>query len=397
MAIIVDRRQSGKNKSAGNRKRFLDRYKAHVKEAMDRAIKKKSMKDVSTETEVTVENESLGEPTFRQDPDKGITDVVLPGNKKFTKGDQIKKGKSESKGSAGSAKGSEEDDYSFILTKDEFMDLYFSDMELPNFVKENVKRTVKYVRRRAGYIKEGCAAQLNLKKSFENSIARRLCADSAWKKILAEDPTRVQPKSIFLDDTDLRYNYFKKFPKPAKMAVMFCLMDVSGSMEAYEKDLAKRFFLLLYLFLHKSYKHVEVRFIRHHDTATECDEQTFFYSKESGGTIVSSALEVMLDIIKKDYKSDDINIYVAQASDGDNFDWDNDKTLALLSDEVLPKVQYYAYIQVCPPLRERYSRTLLQLYQALTSIHRNFKTVSATRPKEIFEVLRSLFRKGEGE
>ena len=93
----------------------------------------------------------------------------------------------------------------------------------------------------------------------------------------------------FLDPIDVRFNRFEAVPKPITQAVMFCLMDVSGSMSEEMKDLAKRFFMLLYLFIQRRYRHVEIVFIRHTHHAEEVDEDTFFYSRETGGTVVSTA------------------------------------------------------------------------------------------------------------
>ena len=99
---------------------------------------------------------------------------------------------------------------------------------------------------------------------------------------------------------------------------MFCLMDVSGSMTEHMKDLAKRFYMLLYVFLKRRYRHVEIVFIRHTDRAEEVDEETFFHGPASGGTLVSSALQAMHDIVRSRFRPADWNIYAAQASDGDN-------------------------------------------------------------------------------
>ena len=112
---------------------------------------------------------------------------------------------------------------------------------------------------------------------------------------------------------------------------MFCLMDVSGSMTEHMKDLAKRFYVLLYIFLKRRYKNVDVVFIRHTHQASEVDEETFFNSPETGGTVVSTALEEMQRVIEERYSPDNWNIYAAQASDGDNTASDNDKTAALLT------------------------------------------------------------------
>jgi uncharacterized sporulation protein YeaH/YhbH (DUF444 family) len=129
----------------------------------------------------------------------------------------------------------------------------------------------------------------------------------------------------FIDTFDLRYKNYEKRPEPSSQAVMFCLMDVSGSMDQATKDMAKRFYILLYLFLSRTYKNVEVVYIRHHTQAKEVDEHEFFYSQETGGTIVSSALKLMDEVVKERYDPAQWNIYAAQASDGDN--WADDSPL----------------------------------------------------------------------
>ncbi len=127
---------------------------------------------------------------------------------------------------------------------------------------------------------------------------------------------------------------------------MFCLMDVSGSMGEREKDLAKRFFILLHLFLERRYKSVDIVFIRHTHDAQEVDEETFFYSRQSGGTIVSTALEKMLEIQRARYATADWNIFAAQASDGYTQSGDARRCVELLDSALMPICQYYAYIEI---------------------------------------------------
>ncbi len=150
----------------------------------------------------------------------------------------------------------------------------------------------------------------------------------------------------FIDPLDLRYRRLVPVSRPIAQAVMFCLMDVSGSMNEHMKDLAKRFYMLLYVFLTRRYEHVEIVFIRHTHQAREVDEETFFHSPETGGTVVSSALREMQRIVAERYPVEDWNIYAAQASDGDNDTSDNATCAALLTDAILPVCQYFAYLEV---------------------------------------------------
>jgi len=193
----------------------------------------------------------------------------------------------------------------------------------------------------------------------------------------------------FIDPFDLRYSNRIKVPKPASQAVMFCIMDVSGSMDEARKDMAKRFFILLYLFLTRAYEKIEVVFIRHHTSATEVDEQDFFHSRESGGTVVSSALHLLKDIIAERYPSNDWNAYVAQASDGDNWDSDSLTCRDLLVNAIMPLVQYYAYIEITdgPP------QNLWEEYAQIPAIHPNFAMQKIESPADIYPVFRELFKK----
>ena len=193
----------------------------------------------------------------------------------------------------------------------------------------------------------------------------------------------------FIDTTDILYNRVTRQISPSSQAVMFCIMDVSGSMDEIKKDLAKRFFILLYLFLTKTYQKIQIIFIRHHTTSKEVDEQEFFYSRETGGTVVSSALELMAEIIINRFPTNDWNIYVAQASDGDNWNADSPHCQALLEEKIMPLVQYYAYIEIMP----RHHQSLWHSYLNVKSGYPNFAMETISKPSEIFSVLHELFKR----
>jgi uncharacterized sporulation protein YeaH/YhbH (DUF444 family) len=192
----------------------------------------------------------------------------------------------------------------------------------------------------------------------------------------------------FLDPIDLRFRARIRVPVPTTRAVMFCLMDVSGSMDEGRKDLAKRFFILLYLFLTRHYEKIDVVFIRHHTQAQEVDEQNFFHATETGGTVVSSALVLMEQIIKERYSPTEWNIYGAQASDGDNWHHDSGRCRELLADKLLPLCRYFAYVQVAEP-----EQNLWEEYQKLSEDVRHFAMRKAVEASEIYPVFRELFKK----
>ena len=192
----------------------------------------------------------------------------------------------------------------------------------------------------------------------------------------------------FLDPLDLRFRSLTKVPEPSSQAVMFCVMDVSGSMDQDRKDLAKRFFILLYLFLTRHYDKIEIVFIRHHTQAAEVSEEEFFHSTESGGTVVSSALVLLDQVIQARYPASDWNLYVAQASDGDNFNDDSGKCRALLTEKILPLVRYYAYLQVVEE-----EQNLWEEYTRLQTEFAHFAMRKVSEASEIYPVFRDLFKK----
>ncbi|MCA6064227.1 YeaH/YhbH family protein [Thalassolituus marinus] len=419
MSYIIDRRLNGKNKSTVNRQRFLRRYQKHIKEAVTGAVNKRSITDMERGEQISIPTRSTHEPIITHGPG-GKQHRVFPGNKEFQAGDLLDKPESGG-GGGGSGKASNqgdgEDEFSFYISKEEFLNYLFDDLALPNMIKKNLSQSKEFKTRRAGFVSEGTPNNLSVVKSLRNAHARRIGMTVGKRRKLKElnaaltalDPQpedsreevislRLQIEEIekklktvpFLDDLDLRYRSQVKVPMPSSKAVMFCVMDVSGSMTQDIKDIAKRFYILLYLFLQKSYEHIELVFIRHHTSAKEVDEQEFFYSRETGGTIVSSALKMMQDIIAERYNSDEWNIYAAQASDGDNWDDDSPQCAELLSQQLLPQVQYFAYIEITPNQHQ----ALWESYTGLLKQYPHHFAMSQIRTAaDIYPVFRELFAK----
>lgn len=418
MAYLIDRRLQGKNKSAGNRERFLRRYKGQIKDAVTRAIKGRSIKDIENGEKVSIPVKDINEPNFGH-AQGGVWETVRPGNREYQKGDQVQRpkgGNGAGKGKAGNSDEMTEDDFAFELTREEFMQYFFEDLELPNLVKTQLTSITEFKQQRAGYTISGTPTNIHVLRSMRGAIGRRIAVGAKSRRRLKEaeeelvqllqtafeDDHRVLAlrKEIhhlriklhaipFLDPIDLRYSNRIKVPKPSSQAVMFCVMDVSGSMDQQKKDAAKRFFILLYLFLERAYEKIEVVFIRHHTQATEVDENEFFNSRESGGTVVSSALHLLHKVIQERYSTSDWNIYVAQASDGDN--WDNDSITCreLLIDKIMPLVQYYAYVEIT----EGEPQNLWEEYTQIPDYHPHFAMQKIESPADIYPVFRELFKK----
>lgn len=423
---IVDRRRNPGGKSLANRQRFLRRAKEQIQDAVRDSISGRGMKDMERGGEVSIPASGVKEPGLRR-AGGGNREHVLPGNKEYAEGDRIPrpKGGGGGSGNEGSDQGSGEDEFRFALTQEEFLDLFLEDLELPDLAKKRMVVGEVSGFRRAGYSSSGSPANLALSRTMRNAMSRRIAlkrpkpeafdaledqarqAEEAGAIERAEalrvEIARLRTRALripYIDPLDVRYRQFAPAPRPIAQAVMFCVMDVSGSMTEGMKDLAKRFYLLLYVFLKRRYKHVEVVFIRHTHEAKEVDEETFFRSPETGGTVVSTALVEMQRVLKARFSPEDWNIYAAQASDGDNTASDNDKTAGLLASEILPACQYYAYLEVGRegdhgPIGFIPRETdLWRLYTSLRGDGLPIAMRKVRHRKDIYPVFRDLFRKG---
>ena len=418
MSYILDRRHNAKNKSAVNRQRFLERYKKHIKKAVTDAVDKRSITDIDRGEEVSIPGHDISEPVF-QHGNGGRRTIVHPGNKEFIAGDRIPrpKGGGGSGGGDGDASNSGEgmDEFVFQLSQDEFLEFLFDDLALPNLTKRHLKGTTSFKYEHAGFTNDGVPAKLSVLRSLQQAKARRIAltgeprrllrtskedleeaqeiGDELKTRRLKEEIERLQKRISripFLDTTDLRYNLHVKKPIPTSQAVMFCLMDVSGSMDQAIKDMAKRFYLLLYMFLKRHYEKIEIVFIRHHTVAKEVDEQEFFYSRETGGTVVSSALKMMQEIMEARYSPNEWNIYGAQASDGDNWNDDSPTCRKLLEENILPLVQYFSYVEIT----KRSHQALWREYEQIAEQYpESFAQRHITDVSDIFPVFHDLFQK----
>jgi len=413
---IVDRRLNPRGKSLENRQRFLRRAKAVVQRAVKHSSQGRDIQDVVQGGEVTIPLDGMDEPRLRRGSG-GVRDRVLPGNKKFIEGDVLPR---PSEGGGGRPKeageGDGEDAFRFVLTREEFVDLFLDDLELPDLAKRRLAETEHEAPRRAGYSVSGSPANIAVNRTMRLAMARRValhrprpaeleqleaelaeCEDAERREELEAEIAALGAKMRripYIDPIDIRYRRFENEPKPVAQAVMFCLMDVSSSMSEHMKDLAKRFYMLLYIFLTRRYRHVEIVFVRHTDRAEEVDEETFFRSPATGGTLVSSALETMRQIIVARYRPEDWNIYAAQASDGDNSYTDGDATQRLLKDAILPVSQYFAYLEVGEEGGSSSSDSALwSLYQRLRSEGAPLSMRKVNRRSEIFPVFHDLFQR----
>ena len=413
---IIDRRVNPKGKNLSNRQRFLERTKEWVKQ---KVRERSASRDITSKDgdSISVSGDDVAEPTFDYDRQKGIWDRVLPGNKEFVPGDKIKRGQSgKGRGKGASDSGEGQDDFTFTISKDEYLDILFEDLELPDLIKESENAAVTFERKRAGYSTSGSPNNLDLVRSLKNALGRRIALGFPIDKKIKEkeeeiltaeeedaillqleiDALRIRRTAVaYIDQVDVRYKRHTQQPVPNSQAVVFCLMDVSGSMGQNEKDTAKRFYLLLYLFLQRKYLKVDIIFVRHTTDASECTEHEFFYGQETGGTLVSSGIKEVNNIINDRYPVDSWNIYVAQSSDGDNFDSDNKEMVSQL-ELLIPKCQYYVYNEVLQNNMYRSNDHITNVYSAMDSLrdqYPNLEIVSIGSIEDVVTVFREIFTK----
>jgi uncharacterized sporulation protein YeaH/YhbH (DUF444 family) len=432
---IIDRRKNPGGKSSANRQKFIKRTKDEIRKSIHDSLGDRSVEGTGDTQKIRIKRKGISEPQFGHDSSSGSRDIVLPGNEDFVEGDQLQKPQGGQGGGGGgegdaSNEGMGEDEFGFVLSNDEFVNILFEDLELPHMISKENKSVQRFEMTRSGYTSDGNPSQMNLEKSMVNSIGRKIALrtpklkkirkleeelaeiekfldtlaeakkqrTTQWaRKVVIEEEIRklrVRAAAVaFVDPVDLRFNNFSKKPAPISQAVVFFVMDVSASMTQEHKDLAKRFFMLLNLFVSRKYKRVECVFIRHHIQATECNEDDFFNNKENGGTIVSSAFKLAKEIIDERYSPNEWNLYFSQASDGDNWNTDNVELLDILSNDILPITQYFSYIQVGQKRHGYYnSGNLLQEYVSLEGKHDNITCKHIEQHSDIYPVFREIFK-----
>lgn len=419
MIRIVDRRLDSKNKSSVNRSRFIQRFKGQIRKAVADSVDRSGIRDLAEGKRIGIPGRDIAEPQFSTGQG-GVREQVLPGNDRFSSGDTFDRPSGQGGGRGGgkaSPDGEGQDDFVFTLTRDEFLDIFFEELALPNLLKRHLAGVTEFKRVRAGYSQSGVPTNINLVRTMRGAAGRRIAVGGAPRERLRElqaeldrllslngegDPevqrVRLEIQALrrrmdtvpFIDSFDLRYNNHVRVAQPTTQAVMFCLMDISGSMDEQKKNIAKRFFTLLYLFLNRTYEHIDVVFIRHHTVAEEVDEENFFHSRETGGTVVSSALKLMQRVIETRYAGGLWNVYGAQASDGDNWLEDSALCYHLLHEQILDATQFFAYIEIA----EDTPQNLWEEYQKVQAAHQGVFAMRRIKAvTDIYPVFHDLFKK----
>lgn len=438
--IFVDRRKTGRGKSLNNRQKLLKRVKDSIRNAKPEDIDAGGVGQSgqpssgnSYTNPVKVTRAALSEPTFHYDPNVGKREVILVGNDIWLKGDRFPVSSGGGKGGSGGGSGpgeESEDDFVVNISRSEFFDVFFEDCELPDLKETHEKDLPEYKMQRAGFQKVGNPGQLAVIKSFKFSKARRLALTkearaelealtaeleqlmdpsheheagvAQWAKRCEEVTTRIaelkQKISTYtvFEDVDLRYRKSEKVQVKASDAVLFMLMDISGSMDEDKKRIARKFFSLQYAFIKRNYPTTDLVFIAHTDEAHEMTEEEFFTTRLSGGTIVSPAWNLAHQILKERYDANQTNIYFSYAGDGDNWDTDNGAVIEEIENSgLLSKIRHCVYVQVGESFAASYGGGpgLWQVMNSIASTHKKMAVIKISEESEVFDAFKTLYVK----
>jgi len=269
------------------------------------------------------------------------------------------------------------------VTLEELIGIMFDDLELPDLDKKNLKQVMsEQATKRKGLRLAGIRPRLNKKATARQRIRRKL-AVKGTREFGEED------RFPFHED-DMRYFHIVPTTKEVSNAVVFCIMDTSGSMGTIKKYLARSFYFLLFQFVMQKYQNVEVVFVAHHTEAKEVTEEEFFYKVESGGTYISSGYRKALDIIEARYHPSLWNIYAFHCSDGDNFYSDNERAVQAAK-ELCDVCNLFGYGEIKPAGSAYYSGSMLEIFKQIED--ENFHMITIEKKEDLWPGFKAFLTK----
>ena len=272
------------------------------------------------------------------------------------------------------------------VTLEELINIMFDDLELPELEKKAMRQIVSQdARKRKGQRHAGIRPRLDKRSTAKNRVRRKLAVKGARGDEFDADKDRFP----FHED-DMRFHHVVPTTKETSNAVVFCIMDTSGSMGTVKKYLARSFYFLLFQFVRQKYQQVEVVFIAHHTEAKEVTEEEFFHKVESGGTYISSGYRAALQCIEDRYHPSLWNIYAFHCSDGDNFYSDNDKAVQA-AEELCEVCNLFGYGEIKPSGSAYYSGSMLEVFSQIK--HENFQAVVIEKKEDLWPAFKSFLTK----
>ena len=384
MSVFKEHRTNA-DRSASDRRRHKSKIEKAIKEGIHHIVAEESIigKDGKKKIKIPVRGIKEYRFVYGENGNKKVGSAPGKNIKRGQKvGSKQQSGQQQGAGKPGKEKG--EEYYEVEITLEELSSYLFDDLELPELEKKQMQKIMSEKHKRHGYRNKGIRPRLDKKETVKKMLRRRNSAKRAGRYNSEDD-------EFSFNEKDLRYKHIKKQFKEHSNAVIFFVMDVSGSMTQEKKYLARSFFFLLYHFVRSKYENTDIIFIAHDVEAHEVDEEKFFQRGTGGGTIVSSGVEMVKDIVLKRYHPDSWNVYVFQCSDGDNWPTDNNKLITLL-DKLKPSCQFYGYCEIEPEgdrLKWQDLSSLSTIYKKL--VDNKFKIATITSPQDIWPAFKTFF------
>lgn len=314
------------DRSAADRSRHKRKIEKAIREGVTDIIADESIIGQEGKKRIKIPVKGIKEWQFIFGQNESNKQVGSAPGSPIHKGQVVKKGQQQQQGQGnnpGNDKG--EEHYEVEITLEELAEYLFDSLKLPDLDRKKFKIAVQEKPKQHGTRPYGIRPRLDKKESAIQRLKRKSAAKRTEQIEL--DPETGEEVFPF-HDNDLRYHFIKEKPKEATNAVIFFMMDVSGSMTTNVKFIARSFYFLLYQFIRHKYEKVEIVFIAHTTEADEVDEERFFKRAAAGGTHISSAPFLALDLINDRYHPNSWNIYAFHCTDGDNWEEDNDKAIA---------------------------------------------------------------------
>ncbi len=309
------------DRAASDRSRHREKIEKAIKESIRDVVAEESIIGQSGKKKIRIPVRGIKEHRFVFGENNKNKKVGSAPGKDIHQGQQI--GHRKKKASSGNKPGDKpgEEMYEIEMSLEELAGYLFDDLKLPELDKKNFKFTTQEKMKRKGKRPYGIRPRLSKKETIKQKIRRKKAAIKAG----TFDPE--SDDRFTFHESDLRYKHIAPVVKENTAAVIFFVMDVSGSMTTAKKFLARSFFFLLYQFLNHKYTSIDVVFISHTADANEVNEEQFFTQVPNGGTLVSSGLKKVEEIIDKRYHPENWNIYTFYCGDGDNWAIDNKEAL----------------------------------------------------------------------
>jgi uncharacterized protein len=376
------------DRSASDRSRHKKKIEKAIREGIHDIVADESIIGQDGKKKIKIPVKGIKEYRFVYGDNDTNKQVGSAPGKNIRKGQQI--GKADKKAPAQGdkpGKDSGEEYYDVEISLEELAAYLFDSLNLPDLEKKRFTNIIGEKMKRHGYRNQGIRPRLDKKETLKRKLRRKNAAKRAGT--YNEDDEERFP----FHENDLRYKFITETPKENSNAVIFFMMDVSGSMGTQKKFIARSFFFLLYQFLRYKYDKIEVVFIAHTTEAKEVTEEEFFSRGQSGGTFVSSAPELAVEIMNKRYHPSSWNIYAFHGSDGDNWSEDNEKALDF-TQRLKDKSQMYGFIEIKPTGGQEWiswsgGNTMMNVYTPL--IDNKFKTMLLQSKDDIWPAFVKLF------